>query len=58
MNELENGMVLTDYTPMIDSDKPVLVCSWCGCNIYPGEKYLDLGDIICDECINEHMKEA
>lgn len=30
MNELENGMVLTDYTPMMDSDKPVLVCSWCG----------------------------
>lgn len=58
MNNLENGMVMTDYTPMVDSDRPVCSCDWCGCDIYPGEKYIDLGDKICAECISEHMKEA
>ena len=55
---LENPMVQTDYTPMIDADKPFHSCDWCGVDIYPGEKYLDLGEIICAECVSEHMKEA
>lgn len=57
-HDLENPMVQTDYSPMMGSDQPVFSCDWCGCDIYPGEKYLDLGDRICAECMTEHTKEA
>lgn len=55
---IENPMAQTDYTPMVDAYIPVHNCDWCGVDIYPGEKYLDLGEIICAECVSELMKEA
>ena len=58
MLSLENGMALTDYTPMTNTDQPVFTCDFCGCGIFSGEHYWDFGDIICDECMREHMKEA
>ena len=57
-NELENPMVQTDYSPMVDGDQPVFTCDWCGGLVYPGEKYLDIGDKICSECMSKHTKEA
>lgn len=57
-NDVENSMTASDYSPMINSDQPVGTCDWCGGEIYPGEKYLDIGDKLCSECLDKHTKEA
>lgn len=54
----ENGMILGDYEPMVYPDAAVCYCVLCGALIYPGDKYLDIGDTYCEECVRKHMKEA
>lgn len=57
--DTENGMIIgSDYEPMLYPNDAVHICDWCGAPIYPGEKYLDVGDLYCEECIRKHTKEA
>lgn len=58
MRDPENGMIIGDYEPMIYPNEAVCTCDLCGGLIYPGEKYFDIGDVYCEECLRKHMKEA
>lgn len=57
-NQLENRMVQTDYSPMVWPHTPLYTCDMCGGGIWPGEKYLDIGDKLCAECLRKYTKEA
>ena len=38
---------------------PVYVCRGCGCGIYPGDEYLELGGVeYCKECLEDMAVET
>lgn len=58
MADIQAPWVGGEYEPMLNTDEPWTHCDYCGRAIYAGEKYLDAGEIMCEECLSEHIRKA